>query len=92
MVVISTGACMRTIPEDSGITGLIWHGYDNIEGTGMLPSTLLGLITLVIGLEREYKGGGTTCGESSGKEPDLNLCRNPWINVTMEWSNHIITL
>jgi hypothetical protein len=92
MVVSGTDTCMRIVLEDSGITGLLWPCYDDIKGTGMLPSTLLGLITLVADLKGECEGGGII-GKLSGLGPDLNMFRNPWIKDTMmEWSNHASAL
>jgi len=85
-------ASRRAFVEDSNITGLIWPCCDDIEGTGMLPSTLLGLFTLVVDREVEYEGGRTTCDESSGMEPDLDSYGDHLIDATMEWSNHAIAL
>ncbi len=82
----------EAIVKDSSIIGPVWPCCDDIEGTGTLPSTLLGSITPVMGLEGEYKDGETICGTSSGKEPDLGVFENPWIDATMEWSNHAIAL
>ena len=93
MVVSGTGACMRTVPEDSGITSLFRPCCDDIEGTGTLPSTLLGSITPVVDLEGEYEDGETICETSIGMEPDLGVLGNPWIDdATMEWNNHAIIL
>jgi hypothetical protein len=65
----------------------------DVEGTDELSDTLLGSITPVVGPEREYEDGGTICRTSSGKEPDLGVLENPWIeDATMEWSNHAIAL
>lgn len=44
---------------------------------------------LVVDLE-ECEGGRTAC-ESSGKEPDLDVFENSWIDTT-EWHIHAIVL
>ena len=84
----------KAFVEDSSTAGPVWPDCDNIEGTGMLPSTLLGPFTPVVDREGEYEGSGrTTCDELSGMAPDFDFCGNPWIDdATMEWSNHAITL
>ncbi len=85
-------ASREAIVEDSSINGPLWPCCDVVEGTGTPPSTLLGLITPVVDLEGEYGDGGTICGTSSGKGPDLDVFENPRIDATMEWSNHAIAL
>jgi hypothetical protein len=83
----------EAIVEDSSTIGHVRPCCDDTEGTGMLPSTLLGSITPVVDLEGEYKGSGTTCEALGGNGPDLDVFENPWIDdVTMEWSDHANTL
>jgi hypothetical protein len=78
---------------DSGNAGPDWTDCDDVEGTDELSDTLLGSITPAVGSEEEYEDGGTICRSSSGKEPDLGVLENAWIeDATMEWSNHAIAL
>jgi hypothetical protein len=84
---------MRTVPEDSGFTGLLWPGCDDFEGTGRLSDTLLGVITPVVDLEGENGDVGHIYGKSSGMVPDLDVFETPWIeDATMEWRIHAIVL
>lgn len=73
--------------KDSSTTSQDLPDCDSIKGTGMLPSTLLGLVAPVVDFEGEY--GDRT---SSGNGPDLDVFEISWIDATMEWSNHTIAL
>ena len=87
-----------TFVEDLGVIGQSWpvcdvfKGADKLLGTELGPCLFEAPVALVVNPEGEFRGGGTTFCESSGRLPDLGAYKDPWNDVTMEWRTHAIVL